>query len=91
MEYLPLAKALAIRRPYALGTIFLSYLYQDIGKYVTEVPYHKVGEALWFVQIWLFAFSLSYQVLILSPPCLWVLVQLNPLGLCLQSPFHSFS
>ena len=59
MEYLPLAKALAIRRPYALGTIFLSYLYQAIGKYVTEVPYHKVGEALWFVQIWLFAFFLE--------------------------------
>ena len=49
MEYLPLARALAIMRPYALGTIFLASLYQAMGKYVTEVPYHMVGGALWFV------------------------------------------
>ena len=27
-----------------------------MGKYVTRVPYHRVGRALWFVQIWLFAY-----------------------------------
>ena len=27
-----------------------------MGKFVTEVPYHRVGGALWFVQIWLFAY-----------------------------------
>ena len=59
MEYLPLAKALAIGLPYALGTIFLASLYQAMGKYVTEVPYHRVGGALKFVQIWLFAYFLE--------------------------------
>ena len=56
MEYLPLPRALAIGRPYTLGTIFLASLYQAMGKYVTEVPYHRVGRALWFVQTWLFAY-----------------------------------
>ena len=56
MEYLPLAKALAIGRPYALGTIFLASLYPAMCKYVTEVPYHRVGGALWFVQILFFAY-----------------------------------
>ena len=41
MEYLPLAKALAIGQPYALGTILLASLDQSMGKYV--------GGALWFV------------------------------------------
>ena len=58
-EYLPLARAFAIERPYALCTIFLASLYQAMGKYVTEVPYHRVGRALWFVQIWLFAYFLE--------------------------------
>ena len=56
MEYLLLARAFSIGRPYALGTIFLASLYQAMGKYVTEVPYYKVGGALWFVQSWLFAY-----------------------------------
>ena len=56
MEYLPLARALAIRQPYVLGTIFLASLYQAMGKYVTEVPYYKVEVALWFVHIWPFAY-----------------------------------
>ena len=56
MKYLPLAKALAIGRPYALGTIFLASLYQAMCKYVIEVPYHRVGGALWFVQILFFAY-----------------------------------
>ena len=56
MEYLPLGMALAIGQPYALGTIFLASLYQALGKYVIEVPYHRVGGVLWFVQIWLFAY-----------------------------------
>ena len=43
MKYLPLARVLAIGQPYALGTIFLASLYQFMGKYVTEVPYHRVG------------------------------------------------
>ena len=49
MDYHPMARALAIRWPYALGTIFLASLYQVMGKYVIEVPYHMVGGALWFV------------------------------------------
>ena len=55
MEYLPLARALAIGRPYALGTILLASLYQSMGKYVSEIPYQRVEGALWFVQ-WLFAY-----------------------------------
>ena len=51
-----MARALAIGRPYALGTIFLTSLYQAMGKYVTKIPYHKVGGAIWFVQILLFAY-----------------------------------
>ena len=51
MEYLPLARVLSIGWPYDLGTIFLVSLYQSMDKYVTEVPYHRVGGALWFVQI----------------------------------------
>ena len=46
MEYLPLVRALAIRQLYALGAIFLASLYQVMGKYVAEVPYHRVGGAL---------------------------------------------
>ena len=56
IEYLPLARALAIGKPYALGTILLASLYQSIGKYVSELPYQRVEGALWFVQIWLFAY-----------------------------------
>ena len=56
MEYLPLARALAIGGPYALGTILLASLYQSMGKYVSEMPYKRVGGSLWFVQIWLFAY-----------------------------------
>ena len=56
MEYLPLAWALSIRRPYDLGTILLASLYQSIGKYVSKLPYQRVGGALWFVQIWLFSY-----------------------------------
>ena len=59
MEYLPLAKALAIGWPYAFGTILLASLYQSMGKYVSEIPYQRVGGALWFVQIWLFAYFLE--------------------------------
>ena len=59
MEYLPLARAPAIRRPYALGTILLASLYQSMGKYVSGIPYKRVGGALWFVQIWLFAYFLE--------------------------------
>ena len=70
MEYLPLAKALAIGQRYALGTIFLASLFQAIGKYMTEVPYHRAGGALWFVQIWLFAYfpELSGANSLLSMP-----------------------
>ena len=59
MEYLPLARALAIRRPYSLVTIILASLYQSMGKYVSEIPYQRVGGALWFVQIWIFAYFLE--------------------------------
>ena len=49
MEYLPLARALAIGRPYALGTILLASLYQSMGKYVSEIPYQRMEGAFWFV------------------------------------------
>ena len=39
LEYLPMARALAIGLPYALGTIPLASLYQTMGKYVSELPY----------------------------------------------------
>ena len=51
MEYLPLARALAIGRPYALGTNILASVYQSMGKYGSELPYLRVGGALWFVYI----------------------------------------
>ena len=38
MEYLPLARALTIEWPHALGTILLASLYQSIGKYMSEIP-----------------------------------------------------
>ena len=50
------ARALAIGLPYSLGTILLASLYQYMGKYVSEIPYQRVRGALWFVQIWLFAY-----------------------------------
>ena len=59
MEYLPLARALAIGRPYALGTILLTSLYQSMGKYVSELPYQRVGKALLFVQICFFAYFIE--------------------------------
>ena len=59
MEYLPLARALIIGQPYALGTILLASLYQSMGKYVSELPYQRVEGALWFVHIWLFAYFLK--------------------------------
>ena len=59
MEYLPLARALVIGRPYALGTILLASLYQSMGKYVSEIPYQRMGGGLWFVQTWLFVYFLQ--------------------------------
>ena len=59
MKYLPLAMALTIGLPYALGTLFLASLYQAISKYVIEVTYHRVGGALWFVQVWIFEYFLK--------------------------------
>ena len=56
MEYLPLAKALALGWPYALGTLLLASVYQATSKYVFDKPYHKVGGALWFIQMWFFAY-----------------------------------
>ena len=56
MEYLLLAKTLALGQPYALGTILLASIYQALSKYVSNEPYHRVGGTLWFVQIWLFAY-----------------------------------
>ena len=56
MEYPSLVRALTIRGPYALGIIFLASLYQAMSRDVTEVPYRRVGRALWFVQIWLFVY-----------------------------------
>ena len=59
MEYLPLAKTLALGRPYALGTLLLPSIYQTMSNYVSNKPYHKVGGVLWFVQMWLFAYFLE--------------------------------
>ena len=55
MECLPVARALGIGRPSALGTILFASMYQSKGKYVSEIPYQRVGGAIWFLQIWLFA------------------------------------
>ena len=75
MEYLPLARAFSIGRPYALGTIFLASLYQALGKYLTKVPYHRVGGALiGLYKSGSLPIPLSYQVLILSTRCLWGLI-----------------
>ena len=59
MEYLPLARAFAIRRPYAFGTNLLASLYQSMGKYVSEIPYQRVGGALWFIHILIFSYFLE--------------------------------
>ena len=59
MEYLLLVKTLALGRPYALGSLLLASVYQDMSKYVFDEPYHKVGGALWFVQMWLFPYFLE--------------------------------
>ena len=59
LEYLPLAKTLALGRPYALGTILLALVYQAMSKYVSDEPYHRVGSALWFVQTRLLAYFLE--------------------------------
>ena len=56
MEYLPLAKALAFGRPYVFGTILLASVYQTMSKYIYDEPYHCIGGALWFVQMWLLAY-----------------------------------
>ena len=56
MEYLPLAKTLALGRPYFLGTLLIASIYQTMSKYIFDEPYHKVGGALWFVQLWFFAY-----------------------------------
>ena len=61
MEYLPLAKTLALGRPYALGTLLLASVYQAMSKYVSYKPYHRVGGTLWFVQMWLFAYFLEFS------------------------------
>ena len=31
-------------------------LYQAMSKYVSDEPYHRASGALWFVQLWLFAY-----------------------------------
>ena len=59
MEYLPLVKTIALSRPYALGTLLLTLVYQAMSKYVFDYPYHKVGGALWFIQMWFFAYFLE--------------------------------
>ena len=54
VEYLPSAKELSLGRPYALGTILLASIYQAMSKYVYNKSYHRIGGALWFVQMWFF-------------------------------------
>ena len=60
MEYLPLEKTLALGRSYALGTLLLALVYQTMSKYFFDEPYHKVGGALWFVQMWFLIFSRAF-------------------------------
>ena len=55
MEYLPLVKTLSLGWPY-LRQVLLASVYQAMSKYVSNKPYRKVGGALWFVQMWLFAY-----------------------------------
>ena len=62
MEYLPLAKTLALGWPYALGTLLLALVYQAMSKYLSDEPYHRVGGAFWIVQMWLFAYFLDLSV-----------------------------
>ena len=59
MEYLPLAKTLALGRSYALGTLLLASVYQAMSKYKFNKPYHRVGGALWFVQMYLYTYFLE--------------------------------
>ena len=56
MDYLPLVKTLVIGRPYALGTLLLASVYHAMNNYISDEPYHQVGSAFWFVQMWLFAY-----------------------------------
>ena len=70
MEYIPLARALAIGWPYGLGTVLLASLYQSMGKYVSELPYQRVGPLFGLYRFGSLLISLSYQVLTLFPPCL---------------------
>ena len=59
MEYLPLAKTLALGQPYALGTLLLASVYQAMSKYKFNKHYHRVGGALWFVQMYLYTYFLE--------------------------------
>ena len=34
-------------------------VYRAMSKYVSDEPYHKVGSALWFVQMWFFVYFLE--------------------------------
>ena len=56
IEYLPLAKTLALTQPYPLGILLLASIYQAMSKYVSDEPYHRTSGALRFVQMWLFAY-----------------------------------
>ena len=51
-----MAKTLALGRPSTLGTLLFASVYLAMSKYVSDEPYHKVGGALSFVQMWLFAY-----------------------------------
>ena len=62
MRFLPLAKTLALGWHYALGTLLVASIDQAMSKYVFDEPYHRVGDALWFVQMWLFAYLLELSL-----------------------------
>ena len=34
----------------------MASVYQAMNKYISDEPYYRVGGALWFVQMWLFAY-----------------------------------
>ena len=37
----------------------MTSIYQAVSKYVYDEPYHKVGGAWWFIQMWFFAYFLE--------------------------------
>ena len=56
VEYLHLARAVASRKFFALGTILLSLTYRSLNYYHSCCPFLKFGGSLWLIQLRLFAY-----------------------------------